>query len=135
MRIQASNGCGNLGNLGAHCNRHSIGRGWGLMLEPAGGFLIFLVQVKPEFLQRINFLILRIGVPALVNVVQLMDLKVMAALGNTSMIPFTIKHPGTAAVDTTTTTATPPAITMSGSVATGRICFRNITSAEFTAFC
>ena len=55
-------------------------------------FSFFLVQVNPAFLQRIHFLIFRIGVPALVNVVQFMDRKVIITVGNTSIIPFTIKH-------------------------------------------
>ena len=68
MIIHDSNGCGHFVHLGYHCNSHSIDWGWGLTLVPVGGFiLIFLVQVKPVFLQRIHFLILRVGVPALVN--------------------------------------------------------------------
>ena len=54
--------------------------------------LLLLVQVEPEFLQMIHFLILEIGVTELVNVVQLMDHKVMITIGNTSLILLTIKH-------------------------------------------
>ena len=83
----------------------------------------------------IHLLILGIGVPALVNVVQLMDRKVMFTIGNTSLIPFTIEHSGTAAAAATSTIATLTAITTPGLVATGRIYCRIITDAEFTAFC
>ena len=85
------------------------------MLGPVGGFiLLFLVQVKPAFLQRIHLLILRIGVPALVSVVQIMDCKVMVNIGNTSLIPFTIEHAGTAIAVATANTDTLPTITTSG---------------------
>ena len=134
MSLQARNGCGHFGNLGIS-NRHSIDRDWGIMLVPVRVFLfLLLVQVEPAFLQRIHFLIIRIGVPALVNVVQLMGRKVMITTGNTSIIPFTIKHSGTASVAATTIMATPPAIITSGSVTTGRICRQNIMVAEFTDF-
>ena len=84
MSSQASNVCGNFGHLGAHFNRHSIDRGWGLTLGSVRGFvLLLLVQVKPTFIQRIHVLILGIVVPELFNVVQLMDRKVMVAIGNT----------------------------------------------------
>ena len=128
MSSQASNGCGHLGNLVTHCNRYRIDRGWGLTLIPVRGFiLLLLVQVKPAFLQRIHLLILRIGVPALVSVVQIMDCKVMVNIGNTSLIPFTIEHAGTAVAVATANTDTLPTITTSGSVAMGHIFCRYIT--------
>ena len=135
MSFQASNGCGHFRHLGVS-NRHSIDRGCGLNLVPVRGFLLlFPVQVDPAFLQRIHFLILGIGVPALVNVVQLMGRKFMIATDNTSLNPIAIKHADTAATAATAIMATPPEITTSVLVATGRICRRNITVAEFTAFC
>ena len=128
MSCKASNGCGRFEKLGVS-NRNRIERGWGLKLGPVRGFiLLLLVQVKPAFLQRIHILILGIGVLELVNVVQLMDQKVMVNIVNTSLIPFTIEHTGTA------TTSTLPVITTSGSVFTDRICRRNIKAAEFTVF-
>ena len=136
MSLQVSNGCGHFGKLGVS-NRHRIDRGWGLTLGPVRGLLlIFLFQVKPAFLQRIHFLILRIGVTALVNVVKAMERKVIITIVNTSIIQFTIKHSSTddAATTTTTTTDTPTVITTSGLVATGRICLQKITFAKFTAF-
>ena len=88
MSSQASNGCGNFVHLGTYCNRQRIDRRWGLTLVPEGRIiLILLVQLKPEFLQRIHLLIPGIGVPSLFNVVQLMDRKVLVAIGNTSLIP------------------------------------------------
>ena len=105
------------------------------MLRPVRGFLLlFMVQVKPAFIQRIHILILRIRVPSLVNVVQLIDRKVMVAIGNTSLILFTIDHANTAATAAAATTFTPHTITTSGLGYTGRICCQNITATEFTAF-
>ena len=135
MSSQASNGCEHFGHLRDHCNRHIIDRGWLLTLGPVGGFIfLLLVQVKPAFIQRIHILILRIRVPSLVNVVQLIDRKVMFTIGNTSLILFTIYHANTAATAAATTTFTPHTITTSGLGYTGRICCQNITAAEFTVF-
>ena len=134
MSRQASNGCGHFGHLGVS-NRHIIDRDLGLTIGPVRGFLlIFLFQLEPAFLHRIHFMILGIGVPALFNVAQIMDCKVIITTGHTSLIPFTIKHASTAITAATAITATPPTITTSGSVATGRICRQNITVAKFTAF-
>ena len=96
--------------------------------------LLLLVQVKPAFIQRIRILILRIRVPALVNVVQLIDRKVTVTIGNTSLILFTIENANTASTAAAATTSTLHTITTYGSGYMGRIYCQNITAAEFTAF-
>ena len=138
ISCQTRNGCEHFGHL-CVSYRNIINRGWGLTLGQVRGFIfIFLVQVEPAFLQRIHFLILGIRVPALVNVVQIMGRKLIITTGNTSLIPFTIKHSIIIAVATAAAagaiTATPPAVTTSGLFARSRICWQNITVDEFTAF-
>ena len=135
MSSQASNGCGHFGHLRTHFNRHSIDIGWVLTLGTIGGFLlILLVQAKPAFPQIFHLLILGIGEPEVVSIVHIMYHKALVAIGNNYIIPLTIEHTGTTAAAATATTTTLPAITTSGLVATGRICWQNITATEFTAF-